>query len=101
MCIIHAGADGHWKSRKKKKDPPAGFTNRKCYTLCTFAVGSEQKLRPPRQGVPTHLLKSSHLAALRKGRVRTRVCSGGGFFPLGSRSVETVKETADGEKTRR
>ena len=66
-----------------------------------FAVGPEHNCStvPPKSS-PRSRSKVSRWARHFERRVCSRVCSGGGFFPLGSRPMVTVKENGGREKPR-
>src|SRR4051794_7598557 len=89
----------HWKWRSKEEEGSFSRLHESEVLHAVHVCGwlrAETSTAPP--GSSHSPFQKFTLATLRKGRVRTRVCSGGGFFPLGSRSVETVKETADGRR---
>jgi hypothetical protein len=63
--------------------------------------GPPISVRPSRQGAPhVPVQKFTRWGGHFERRVRSRVCSGGGFCPLGSRPIATVKENGGREMMR-
>src|SRR5882724_10335902 len=84
---------------RRSEGAPAGYANRNCCTLCTFAVGPEQNLvRLPRQGVPHSPVQKFPVGPpTLRDECAAEYAAVQDFFPLGGRPVAMVKENGGRE----